>query len=79
MSKVTAKVVLQSKMPQAPGTNYEYVKLDFVPDYADGRNKEWSVATPTLNLSMSVKPEVAELFTPGQAFTLVFEPETASE
>lgn len=75
MNKVTAKVVLQSKTPYATGTDYEVVKLDFVPDYADGRNTEWSVATPALSLSMSVKPEVADHFEPGSAFTLVFEPE----
>lgn len=74
MSKVTAKVTLRSKMPYGTG-DYACVTLDFAPDYADGRNKEWSVATPALSLSMSVKPAVAELFTPGQAFTLVFEPE----
>lgn len=76
MSKVTAKVKLQSKMTLAEGFDHECVKLDFVPDYNDGRNREWSVATPALSLSMSVKPEVAKLFEAGQAFTLVFEPES---
>lgn len=72
---VTAKVKLQSKVAYAEGSDYEQVKLDFTPDYDDGRNKEWAVATPALSLSMTVKPAVAEQFTPGQAFTLVFEPE----
>ena len=75
MSTVTAKVHLRKKAPYATGTDYECVQLEFGPDYADGRNKAWAVATPALSLTMSVKPDVAELFNLGDAFTLVFEPE----
>ncbi len=74
MSRVTAKVKLTGKTTYAEGTENEQVKLDFTPDYDDGRNKEWSLYTPALSLSMTVKPSVAEQFEPGQAFTLVFEP-----
>ena len=67
-TKVTAKVVLQSKQEMYGG-----IQLSFLPDYADGRNKEWAVATPNLSLSMTVKPEVAEMFETGSAYTLSFE------
>jgi hypothetical protein len=71
---ITAKVVLQNKQVVSPGTEYEQVQLTFVPDYADGRNKAWAVATPGLTLSMSVKPEVARSFQNGQAYELRFVP-----
>lgn len=63
--KVTAKVALQNNLNNT---------LTFVPDYADGRNEEWASATPALSLTMTVKPEVAELFTVGGYYTLTFEP-----
>ena len=71
---VTAKVVVNSKQTSQEGTAYESVLLSFAPDYADGRNKEWSVATPALSLTMTVKPEVAERFRQGAAYTLTFTP-----
>lgn len=71
---VTAKVVVSSKQTANEGTAYESVLLGFMPDYADGRNKEWSVATPALSLTMTVKPEVAEHFSQGAAYTLTFSP-----
>lgn len=66
---VTAKVKIQSKEEFASGA----AKLNFGTDYADGRNKAWAEATPQLNLSMLVNAETAELFSPGQPFTLTFE------
>jgi hypothetical protein len=72
---VTAKVVVSGNVTTGQGTAYEQVNLSFTPDYADGRNKEWAVATPGLSLSMTVKPEVAEHFPQGKAFTLTFTPE----
>ncbi len=74
MSKVTAKVKLDSKRPYGEG-QHACVTLNFTADYADGRNKEWSVAAPALSIAMTVKPEVAEQFEQGAAFTLTFEPE----
>lgn len=71
---VTAKVVLSSRSTQQEGTAFESVLLGFMPDYADGRNKAWSVATPSLSLSMTVKPEVADHFRQGAAYTLTFSP-----
>lgn len=71
---ITAKVKLGHKQPytnQGSETPYA-VGLTFVPDYADGRNKEWAYATPSLSLAMSVIPQVAEKFEVGQAYTLTF-------
>ena len=71
---VTAKVVVNTKETRSEGTEYEQVYLGFGADYADGRNKDWAVATPSLTVAMTVKPEVAEHFQQGQTYTLVFRP-----
>lgn len=65
--KTTAKVKLASAEPQGNQT-----LLRFEPDYADDRNQEWAAATPHLQLSMTVKGDVASNFEPG-AYTLTFE------
>lgn len=65
--KTTAKVKLASAEPQGDQT-----LLRFEPDYADDRNQEWAAATPHLQLSMTVKGDVASNFQPG-AYTLTFE------
>lgn len=72
---VTAKVTLSSKQTTGEGTAYEAVMLGFMPDYADGRNKAWAIATPSLSLNMTVKPDVAEHFRQGAAYTLTFSPD----
>lgn len=74
---VTAKVKCTQKSLINMGSDFESVQLRFGADYATGRNKEWASATPTLNLDMTVKPEVGELFAFGQAYTLTFEKEDA--
>lgn len=66
---ITAKVILNAKQMTGDGG----ATLQFHADYADGRNKEWAAATPTLNLQMTVSPDVASLFELGAAFTLLFE------
>lgn len=71
---VTAKVTLSTKQTSNEGTAYEAVQLGFFPDYADGRNKAWAVATPSLSLTMTVKPDVAARFHQGRAYTLTFSP-----
>jgi hypothetical protein len=70
---ITAKVICAWKAPGESST-----QLGFGADYADGRNAEWAAATPTLSLNMTVKPEVADLFTTGGRYTLTFEPEAAT-
>jgi hypothetical protein len=72
---VTAKVKLQSVAEIGEG-DARQAGLQFVPDYADGRNAAWAMATPALNLAMTVRGDVADAhFREGQAFTLVFEPD----
>lgn len=68
---ITAKIVCQGKTEQGEGENRQTL-VTFAPDYADGRNKEWSLYTPHLSLSMTLKGEVADRFEVGQAFTLQF-------
>jgi hypothetical protein len=67
---ITAKVQLQSKGQPSGGQ----VALTFVPDYADGRNKEWAKYTPGLSLSMTVLESVADRFEPEGRYTLTFTP-----
>lgn len=70
MTAVTAKVSLSQMNRSADGQ----VGLVFVPDYADGRNKEWAMYTPAASFQMTVKAEVADHFTLGGAYTVTFEP-----
>lgn len=71
---VTAKVVLNHRSETGEGEG-RAVTLTFNADYADGRNKEWAVATPALSLTMTVKGPVAERFEMGGRYTLGFTPE----
>ena len=73
---VTAKVKVY-KSPAYPTGDPATtpVRLDFTGDYSDGRNQEWSVATPVINLVMYVKPEVAEKFENGASYVLTFDRE----
>lgn len=71
---ITAKVQVQSKLESGVGDNRQVI-VRLTADYQDGRNKEWSIYTPSLNLEMTVKGEVADRFPIGQAFTLQFAPE----
>ena len=70
---ITAKVVCSSKNETGEGDSRQAL-VSFLPDYADGRNKEWSLATPHLSLSMTLNGAAADLFEPQQAYTLTFEP-----
>lgn len=67
---ITAKVKCTRKHPGVDGTT----AMEFMADYADDRNKEWSKYTPALSLMMTVKDEVAERFKQDQAYTLQFVP-----
>jgi hypothetical protein len=71
---VTAKVFCQYKNETGDGDQRQSV-VTFLPDYADGRNKEWSLYTPALSLSMTLKGSVADQFEVGKAYTLAFTPE----
>jgi hypothetical protein len=74
MANVTAKVRLASKQLHEDGT---FASLQFVPDYADGRNAEWAHATPALNLTMTVRGAVADHFPLNRSYTLTFAPDQA--
>lgn len=51
-------------------------EVELTPDYAEGRNAEWAEATPAGMIRMTVKNDVAaNVFQPGRAFTVTFEPE----
>ena len=71
---ITAKVACQHKNESGEGDQRQSV-VTFLPDYADGRNKEWSLYTPNLSLSMTLKGSVADQFEVGKAYTLTFSPE----
>ncbi len=68
---VTAKIQCSGKTASGEGDGRQVV-VTFVPDYADGRNKEWSLYTPALSLSMTLKGAVADRFEQGKAYTLQF-------
>lgn len=73
---ITAKVVCSGWTATGEGEQRQ-VAVTFLPDYADGRNKEWSLYTPALSLSMTLKGDVADRFEPGKAYTLQFVEEQA--
>jgi hypothetical protein len=66
---LTAKVRVERTVATGSGS-----AVYLTADYADGRNKEWADATPSMNVSATVKNSVAEHFPAGQRFTLTFTP-----
>lgn len=75
---ITAKILCQTKVATGEGDSRQ-VQVSFLPDYADGRNKEWSLYTPNLSLSLGLKGPVADRFEIGKAYTLQFVPEDGPE
>lgn len=71
---ITAKVWCNSKTESGTGEDRQ-VAVRFNADYRDGRNKEWARWTPSLDLSVTLKGEVADKFAIGQGYTLTFEQE----
>lgn len=79
---VTAKFKVARKVPMGvtydPETNEWSGKpwaheVEFTPDYAEGRNKEWAEATPAGMIRLTIKNELAaEQFEPGQSYTVTF-------
>jgi len=68
---VTAKIQCQTKQESGEG-DARQVTVTFVPDYADGRNKEWALYTPGLSLTMGLRGPVADRFEVGSRYTLTF-------
>jgi len=68
---ITAKVRCTRKVELGEGDNRS-ATVNFGPDYANGRNQEWALATPHLSLSMTLNGKAADLFEPRRAYTLQF-------
>lgn len=48
-------------------------EIEMVPDYAEGRNKDWAAATPAGMIRLTVKNEAAaEQFKDGQSVDVLF-------
>ena len=75
---ITAKVVCHRKDEYGEG-DARSASVQFQPDYADGRNKEWASATPSLSLAMTLNGRAADLFKQGAAYTLQFVEEPTAE
>lgn len=73
--KTTAKVILNTKTESGVGEHRQVVAA-FSANYAGGKNSEWSLYTPSLQLSMTLKGEVADRFEIGTEYTLTFEKST---
>lgn len=71
---VTAKVFCSSKSIYA--TKSAGATFRFTVNYADGQNKAWAQATPTLSLEMAVNDE--SMFEVGESYTLTFERDVPS-
>ncbi len=71
---ISAKVWCNSKTESGTG-DQRAVNVKFTADYRDGRNQEWARWTPSLDLSVTLKGEVADRFAIGKGYTLTFEPE----
>lgn len=70
---ITAKVKVTLKTQEQPDGP---AQVAFGPDYADGRNQEWALATPSLDLRMTVNGKAADRFEVGKAYTLEFHEES---
>lgn len=76
---ITAKVRCVDKGVDQGHGDSRQCNLVFGADYMDGRNKEWSVYTPALSLTMAVKGSVADRFEVGRTYTLTFEDTTEAD
>lgn len=73
MTQISAKFKVSGIVE---GAGYQADRALLVPDYAQGRNKDWAAATPagTISLDIGQDTEARKHFTPGRAFTVLFEP-----
>ena len=77
---VTAKFKISRVTPQSSlgGRNGEIVEsaeVEFTPDYAGDRNKDWAYYTPSGVIRMNVNGPALTQFTQGRAFTVTFDPD----
>jgi hypothetical protein len=68
---ITAKVKCFFKEATGEGDN-RTATVKFEPDYAQGRNKEWAMATPYLSLTMQLNANATDLFEQNKCYTLQF-------
>lgn len=66
---ITAKVILSQKQT----VNDDETVIKFHGDYANGANSEWAKYTPHIDITMTVKNEVAGKMVQGGHYTLSFE------
>jgi hypothetical protein len=65
---VNAKFIVSSVSEWGHG-----IQVKMSPDYANGRNKEWSQATPAGSIEMFVtNPPAVAFFQPGKQLTVTF-------
>jgi hypothetical protein len=70
---ISAKFKVQRVTPH---TGFDSTEVELVPDYADGRNKDWSKYTPSGVMRLNItNPAALEQLTVGAAFTVTFTPE----
>ncbi len=74
--RTTAKIILNSKLESGVG-EHRQVQATFSANYADGKNAAWAIYTPSLQLVMTLKGEVADRFDIGREYTLTFEESVA--
>jgi hypothetical protein len=59
------------------GAGYQSSRVRLVPDYAQGRNKDWAAATPAGVFELYIGNDTAAIkeFTQDRAFTVTFDPD----
>jgi hypothetical protein len=76
---VTAKMKVNKATSwiQGAGEHQETVtEIEMVPDYAEGRNKDWAKYTPSAVFRMTcTNPEATKQLTLGTTCTVTFEPD----
>lgn len=68
---ITARVVCERKSKYGEGDE-RAASVVFRADYADDRNKEWSVVTPSLSVSMTLRGAAVDHFEAGERYVLQF-------
>jgi hypothetical protein len=71
------KIAVSAKFKVSRKTDMKWAhEVELVPDYADGRNKEWAEATPAGMIRLTIKNELAaDQFEVGAGYSVLFEKE----
>lgn len=75
---ISAKFKVQRVTPQSPitgkdGSLKQAAEVELVPDYAEGRNKDWAEYTPSGVIRMNVNGPALDQLVVGKSFTILFE------